>query len=152
MKYVSDGQWWKVACVWTSLLVSTAVSSPLLGPHIMSFDSVSPFIEWQGPAAQEVVPTVVGNPLLPQTAGEAAGAGPVPTGFIIKAPCVRGRMDVSGCRESFNFPQRMFRDNPQFYMRGQSRGGPSPGRRIGRTGFPSRPEPETPEPERVQDD
>ncbi|XP_066961638.1 uncharacterized protein [Macrobrachium rosenbergii] len=149
MKYVTDGYWWKVACVWMSLLVSAAVSSPLLGPHIMSFDSVSPFTEWQGPA-QEVVSTV-GNPLLPQTAGEA-GVGAGPTGNIIRAPCVVGRMDVSGCRVPFNFPQRMFRDNPQHYMGGQARGGPLPGRRIGRTGFPSRPEPETPEPERVQDD
>ncbi|XP_068238810.1 uncharacterized protein [Palaemon carinicauda] len=148
MKQIIDGYWWKVACVWICVLVREAVTVPLLGPHIMSFDSVSPFIEWQGPA-QVVVPTA-GNPL---TAAGEVGPGPGPQTNIIRAPCSQGRMDVSGCRIPFQFPQKVFRDSPQLYMRGQTRGGPFPGNRLGRARFPPpRPEPETPEPEQIRGD
>ncbi|XP_047489247.1 uncharacterized protein LOC125039392 [Penaeus chinensis] len=137
------GAWtcWVAATLWHHACPSAALGAPLLGPDVMSFDSLPPLTLWHSP----VLPAVPLQAGLPAPKGTVFdGPDPGLNAAIITVPtesCPSGyRRDFNGvCRLKFgygpnpfySFTPENFKGDVQFYM-GLQVGGPQPGRRRGR--------------------
>ncbi|XP_045607846.1 uncharacterized protein [Procambarus clarkii] len=134
---------WALTAAWRCGLVD-ALGSPLLGPDIMSFESLPPLTLWH-PASSPLAPSPPVQSGLPAPKGtDFDGPDPGLNAAIITVPtkpCPSGyRLDLNEvCRLKFgygpnpfySFTPENFKGDVQFYM-GLQVGGEFPSRRRGR--------------------